>query len=70
MRDALMWIGKTVGVIGVVVGAIAALERVSGHYTVGGFQVGTLLLAGIAAIVAGCFALLWVLASRGWGGRS
>lgn len=70
MHDALMWIGKTVGVIGVVVGAVAALERVSGHYAVGSFQVGTLLLVGIAAIVAGCFALLWALTSRGGDGRS
>ena len=46
-----------------------AIARVTGHYTVGSFQVGTLLLAGIASMVAGCLALLWAITSRDDGSR-
>ncbi|MDQ2918030.1 MAG: hypothetical protein M3R40_12920 [Pseudomonadota bacterium] len=62
--DVLLWIGRLVGVVGVLVCALAAVVRVGGNYVFGGYQVGTLLLAGSAAMVAGCFVLLWVLTAH------
>ncbi len=38
--------------------ALAVLVRLVGNYTLGGFEIGTLFLGGIAAMVAGCFCLL------------
>lgn len=38
------------------------ITRLLGHYYIGGFQVGTLLQVGIAAMIFGCFCLLVVLA--------
>jgi hypothetical protein len=38
--------------------------RLSGRYIVAGFESGSLLQAGIASVVAGCFGLLWAIALR------
>ena len=64
MKSALVWIGRAAGALGVAICALGLVARVTAHYTVGSFQVGTLLLAGTAAMVAGCLALLWALTSR------
>ena len=64
MKSALVWIGRVAGAIGVAICALGSVARVTGHYTVGSYQVGTLLLAGTAAMVAGCLALVWALSSR------
>jgi len=56
--DAMLVIGRVAGVLGVLVCALAVVVRVGGSYLVGGYQVGTLFLAGIAAMVAGCLCLL------------
>ena len=69
MNGALVWIGRAVGVIGVAICALGAVARVTGHYTLGSYQAGTLLLEGNAAMVAGCFALLWAVIARGRDGR-
>ena len=58
MRNALLLLGRLAGAVGVLVCALVVIVRVGGHYTFGGFQVGTLFLGGIAAIVAGCWCLL------------
>ena len=58
MNAALLWLGRTFGVIGVVVCEIALLVRLSGNYKYGGFEIGTLFLGGTAAMVAGCLCLL------------
>ena len=62
--DILLKLGRIAGVIGVLVciGGIAA--RLSGAYWIGSFQVGTLLQAGIAAMVFGCLCFLAVLTHR------
>jgi hypothetical protein len=62
--DALLWTGRLAGVIGVLVCALAVVVRLGGNYLFAGYQVGTLFLAGIGAMVAGCFCLLWALAAR------
>jgi hypothetical protein len=56
--------GQAVGIVGVLLMAAAVLCRLAGKYVVGGVGSVTLLQAGIGATAAGCFALLWVLASR------
>jgi hypothetical protein len=56
--------GQAIGVIGLVLMAVAVLGRAAGRYVVGGFEAATWLQAGIGATAAGCFALLWVIAAR------
>ena len=63
MNDLLLWVGRLAGVVGLVVCAAAGLLRLSGAFFVGGFQVGTMLLAGTALLISGCFFLL-LLATR------
>lgn len=62
--DALLKLGWIAGIGGMLLCAAGVAFRVGGAYWVGGFQVGTLLQAGIAAMVFGCFCLLAVLTHR------
>lgn len=57
--------GQAVGVVGLGLMATAVLTRLGGRYIIGGFESGSLLIAGIGAIGVGSFALLWVIAERG-----
>ena len=58
MNEALLWLGRVVGIIGGIVCMLAVVVRVTGHYTYAGFEIGTLFLGGTAAMVAGCLCLL------------
>lgn len=62
MANLLFWIGRLGGIAGVILSAVAVLARLRGVYSVAGFQVGTLLLAGMAAMLAGCLGYLAALA--------
>lgn len=64
MEMMLLWIGRLAGVVGIVVCLIAVGSRITGAYWIGGFQTGTLFLAGIAAMTLGCLAHLMVLTAR------
>jgi hypothetical protein len=64
MRDLLLWIGRLGGIVGVLMCAVAVFARYRGTYNVAGFQVGTLLLAGIATMVVGCLAYVAFMAER------
>jgi len=64
MNGALLWLGRTFGVIGVLVCTIALLVRLSGNYKYAGFEISTLFLGGTAAMVAGCLCLLLRMDSR------
>jgi hypothetical protein len=64
MNLFLMSLGRLAGLGGALLCASSAVARLLGAYWLGAFQVGTLLQAGIAAMVFGCFCLLLVLASR------
>ena len=64
MHDALLLLGRLAGAVGVLICVLAVIVRIGGHYTFGGFEVGTLFLGGIAAMVAGCWCLLLPTASR------
>ena len=64
MQRLLLWIGRIGGVVGVIVCAIAILMRMRGVYNFAGFQIGTLLLGGVAAMVLGCLGYIAALAER------
>ncbi|MET0232688.1 MAG: hypothetical protein ABW186_17290 [Rhodanobacteraceae bacterium] len=58
MDDLWLWLGRIAGALGIVTCAVGVLVRLGGAYVVGGFQTGTLLIAGTTALVAGCWFLL------------
>ncbi len=64
MLDLLVWIGGLAGVAGVGLCALAVVTRLLGDFWLGGFQVGTLLQAGVAAMVLGCLSFLAALTER------
>ena len=64
MESLLLWIGRIVGIAGLILSGWAAFSRVTGAYYAVGLQVGTLLLGGITAIVTACLFLLLVLTQR------
>jgi len=64
MEDLMIWIGRFAGIGGLVLLAIAVFARFAGRYILGAFQVTTLLQAGIAALILGCFCFLEVLTER------
>jgi hypothetical protein len=69
MNHLLLWVGRVAGVGGVLLCALAVVVRISGHYWLGGLQVGTLLQAGMATMVAGCLSFLAVLTERSKAGH-
>lgn len=64
MTALLRWVGRLSGLAGVLACTAAVLARLAGSYVIGGFQVGTLLLAGIAAMLAACLSYLVLLVER------
>lgn len=64
MKTTLLRAGQLIGLIGLLLMAVAIVARVAGHFTLGGFATGTLMLAGIGAVSAGCFLLLLLLVDR------
>ena len=64
MANLLLWIGRLGGLVGLAITVIAVVARLQGLFLLGGFQVGTLLLAGIAGMVAGCLGYAAALAER------
>ena len=64
MRMLLLWMGRVGGVAGVILCAVAIVVRLRGEFNFGGFQVGTLLLGGMAALLLGCLGYLAFLAER------
>jgi len=64
MDKPLLTLGRIAGVVGVLTVALAGTARVWGRYEFGGFEVGTLLVAGIAAMVFACLCFLVVLTNR------
>jgi hypothetical protein len=64
VENLLLWIGRLGGIAGVLLSAVAVVVRLRGVYSLAGFQVGTLLLAGIAAMLVGCLGYLAAIAER------
>ena len=64
MERLLLWIGRLGGIAGIVLMAIAVVARLQGRFMVGDYQVGTMLIVGIAGLVAGCFGYAAAVAER------
>jgi hypothetical protein len=64
LETLLLWIGRLGAAAGLVICAIAVVGRLRGVYNLAGFQIGTLLLAGIAAMLVGCLGYLAAIAER------
>jgi hypothetical protein len=67
MNKLLLWTGRTAGVVGVLVCGGSVVLRAAGNFYVGGYQVGTMLQAGMAALLVGCLAYVAALAEGGAG---
>lgn len=58
MDGFLLLLGRAVGFAGVLLCVIAGVARLIGNFWLAGFELGTLLQAGIAGVGIGCFLLL------------
>ena len=65
MGNSLGLAGRALGALGVLACVIAVLARLLGHFYLAGIEAGSLLQAGTAAVVIGCFALLLSREPRG-----
>lgn len=59
-----LYLGRLSGFAGALLCLLSILLRLGGTYWLAGFQVGTLLSAGTALMVFGCFNLLLYLTNR------
>ena len=64
MNTILLGVGRVAGFAGAIMCALAVVLRIGGRYTIGDFQLGTLLVAGIAAMTGACFCLLLFVVNR------
>ena len=62
--EALLKLGWLAGIVGVLFCIVGIGVRLSGAFWIGGFQVGTLLQAGVAGLVFGCFCMLAYLTRK------
>ena len=69
MDRLMMLAGRVGGLLGLLLCTVAAGGRLAGLYWIGGFQLATLMQAGIAAMVAGCFLMLFAMNLRVGGER-
>lgn len=67
MINLLIWIGRIAGLTGAALLACAVLARATGVWHVGNMQIGTLLSAGVAAMVLGALAYAAAIAERSTG---
>jgi hypothetical protein len=65
VNDLLIWIGRIAGIVGVMVGVGAVLARAAGLWHIGSLSSGTLLQAGVAAMVLAVLAYVAAIAERG-----
>ena len=62
MNNLLLWIGRSAGLAGALVCVIAVAVRMSGNFWLGGLQVTTWLLGGMALMLAACLSYAAALA--------
>jgi hypothetical protein len=65
MHQWLIWTGRVAGLAGVAASGCAVVLRATGSYYLAGMQLGTLLNAGVAAMVLGPLAYAAAIAERG-----
>ncbi|HMW16420.1 MAG TPA: hypothetical protein PKN13_02725 [Accumulibacter sp.] len=64
MEGLLLLLGRVIGLGGIFLCLFAGGNRLLGHFYSGGFQIATLMQAGVALVVVACFLLLLALSSR------
>jgi hypothetical protein len=64
MESLLLWVGRITALVGVLICAWSVYGRLTGTFVVSGFQVGTVLLAGITSLLVACVCFLLVLLER------
>jgi hypothetical protein len=64
MIQLLLWIGRIAGLVGLGTAGCAVLLRATGVWYLGSIQLGTLLQAGVAAMVLGAWAYAASMAER------
>ena len=64
MENLMISIARLAGAGGVLLLLVAVLARLGGRFVLGAFQVTTLLQAGVASLILGCFCFLEVLTER------
>jgi hypothetical protein len=64
MSSLLMWCGRLAGVAGFLMVLVAAGARLTGQWRVGDLSVGTLLMGGVAAMVAATLAYVASMAEQ------
>jgi len=64
MSHLLIWMGRIAGLVGLVAVVCAVTLRATGVWHLGGLQLGTLMNAGVAAMVLGTWAYAASLAER------
>jgi hypothetical protein len=64
MIELLKWSARAAGLLGVVLVAASVAVRLAGSYSFGSFQVGTVMQAGMAAMLFACLAYLAIMAER------
>ena len=69
MERVLLVAGWLGGLSGLALGGFAVIWRIIGYRWLAGFELVTLLQAGVAAMVAGCFFMLAALVLRSGGRR-
>lgn len=70
MKTLLVQGGRLIGILGLLSMLISIAARLAGHYTLGSYATGTLMLAGIGAVSAGCFLQLCVFSEMPRGPRA
>ncbi len=63
MKNLVALAGNVAAVLGILGCLVAASARILGHYTLGGYELRTLFIAGTALMVMGCLAKLHLIAS-------
>ncbi len=64
MARLLLWVGRVAGIGGVLLSGLAVVLRSRSVYVFAGLQIGTLLQAGIAAMLLGCLGYLAHMVER------
>lgn len=62
MGTMLIWIGRSAGIVGLALFGLAVEARLAGMYWIRGFQVGTVLQAGMACMLVACLGYVAALA--------
>lgn len=62
MNALLLWMGRLAGLAGLALCLVSLGARLAGNFWLGGFQAGTVLQGGIAAMAFACLAFLaWLV---------